>query len=417
MIDCWRSGSAGPFARRMGNPGMQETNTVVALARCNDYESARVRAAVQEALGLVPGIDELVASRGRVLLKPNLLSSNDPPERAVNTHPELVRAVAEFFVERGWRVFIGDSCGNLSPGSTGRAIRVTGLDRVAAEVGARLVDFDRAPCVEVEVPTCRVLRRVRIPRLIHEVDLFVTLPKLKTHGLTLLTGAVKNQFGLTPGRGKKEIHMAAPRPSALADAVLDIYTVARPHLAIMDAVVGMEGNGPAAGPPRKMGLILAGCDCVALDAVAARIMGFGCDEVDTIRLGRERGLGEARWEKIKVLGMPLEDAMALDFKRPTGPARSMLMNLIPAPLLRWMFHLAGTSHAVVAHDRCVLCGDCIANCPAGALRELNGRIETDRRLCIACYCCAEVCKQRAISMQRPLAGRLLHGLRQLLRRP
>ena len=393
------------------------TKPAVALVRCGDHDPVRVREAVRGAIELLPCAKGLIKPGLKVLLKPNLLSVNDPPERAVNTHPEFVRAVAAFFIARGCKVVIGDSCGSLSPGSTGRAIRTTGLDRVANEVGAEIVDFDKAPSVEVEVADHRVLERVRIPRLIREVDLFVTLPKLKTHGLTLLTGAVKNQMGLISGRGKKDIHLAAPKPAALANAVLDIYSVARPHLAVMDAVVGMEGNGPAAGRPREIGLVIAGDDCSALDTVAAEIMGYDPGEIDTLRLGRERGLGVGRLDEIALLGAPLHEVIVPDFKKPAlhgGGAAALA--LIPTPLLRWFFHVVGSTYATVMDDRCILCGECVANCPAGALREVNGRMEVDRRRCIACYCCSEVCNHRAIVMKRPLPGRLIHGLRQLVRR-
>ena len=394
---------------------MRDRNSTVALIRCDDYDPGRVRAAIRKAISLLPRAGELLKPGQRVLLKPNLLSSNDPIETAINTHPEFVRAVAELFTERGCKVFIGDSCGNLARGSTEKAIAETKLDRVAEEVGAEIVNFDKAACVEVEVPNHRILARVRIPRLVQEVDLFVTLPKLKTHELTLLTGAVKNQYGLIPGKGKKEIHMRAPKPALLADAVLDVYSAARPHLAVMDAITGMEGKGPAAGDPRHMRLVLAGEDCLAVDAVAAKIMGFGRDAVDTIRLGRERGIGIGRLAEIKLLGLPLAEAIVPGFKKPAGPAVSILLRLAPTPLLRWGFHISGSAHAAVIHRQCVLCGDCVANCPVGALVEKNGRIETIAEKCIACYCCSEVCKERAIVMRRPFAGRILQRIRRLIR--
>jgi uncharacterized protein (DUF362 family)/Pyruvate/2-oxoacid:ferredoxin oxidoreductase delta subunit len=388
----------------------------VVLVKCPDYDRGRVRAAVAEAVSRIAGPWDAAGAGRRVLLKPNLLSSSDPPERAVNTHPEFVRAVAELFIARGWKVLIGDSCGSLSPGSTGKAIAVTGLDRVAADLGAEIVDFDKAPCVEVPAPQGRILRTVKIPRLVHEVDLFVTLPKLKTHGLTLLTGAVKNQFGLVPGNGKKNIHLAAPKPAALADALLDVYSVARPHLALMDAIVGMEGNGPSAGEPRPVRLVMASDDCLSLDAVVARITGYKFDEVDTLRLGQKRGLGEARIEDIHLYGAPLGEAIVPDFRKPPLKVQNRALKLAPNFLIRWGLETVGGTYAAVLDDRCVLCGECIANCPAKALKEVGGKVRGDRSLCIGCYCCSEVCARRAIVMRRPFAGRLLHALARLAQR-
>ena len=385
------------------------------MTACRDYERGRVRAAVREAIESLPAADRFFRPGSKILLKPNLLSSNDTPDRAINTHPEFVRAVAELFVERGCKVLIGDSCGSLTPGSTQRAISATGIDRVADEVGAEVVDFDRCACVDVETPNYRVLPSFRIPRVAREVDLFVTLPKFKTHGLMLLTGAVKNQFGLIPGRGKKNIHLIAPKPETFAHALLDLHAAARPHLAVMDAIVGMEGNGPAGGEPAEVGLVMAGNDCIALDAVAAEIMGYERGEVSTVRLGHERGLGVGRLEDIRLLGLPLERAVLADFGKLASRREETLARMLPSPVLRWLIEQAGAARATVLEERCVLCGECVRNCPVGAMREVDGRIRVDAGRCITCYCCSEVCKKQAIRMRRRLFGRAIHWTRRLVR--
>jgi uncharacterized protein (DUF362 family)/Pyruvate/2-oxoacid:ferredoxin oxidoreductase delta subunit len=386
----------------------------VSIVRCATYDRERVRAAVAEALRLLPELRDVRG--GTVLLKPNLLSANDPPERAVNTHPEFVRAVGEFFRERGvGRLILGDSCGSLAPGATSRAIAMTGLDRVAEDLGAELFDADRAPSEEVAIPDGRILKSVRLPKLLREIDLLVTLPKMKTHGLTLITGAVKNQLGLVPGRGKKDTHLAAPSPAAMAQALLDIHSIVRPGLAVMDGVLAMEGNGPAAGRPREAGLALAADDCLAMDVVMARLTGFDPEEVDGIRFGRERGLGVGDPGQIRLRGVPLAEAAMPDFAKPPAIVRRAMRTLIPDRLWRWAFGVAGNAYAVVMDDRCVRCGECVANCPAKAISARDGRIVVDPALCIACYCCSEVCKARAIRFQRPLAGRMLLALRRLRR--
>jgi uncharacterized protein (DUF362 family)/Pyruvate/2-oxoacid:ferredoxin oxidoreductase delta subunit len=313
-------------------------------------------------------------------------------------------------------VLIGDSCGSMAPGSTGQAIRTTGLDRVAQATGAEMVDFDRAPSIEMPIADGRVLRTVKVPQLIREVDLFVTLPKLKTHGLTLLSGAVKNQLGLVPGKGKKDIHLLAPKLEMMAEALLDIHSLVRPRLAVMDGIIAMEGNGPAAGQPRAVGLVIASADAVSLDAVAAEVIGCDRGEVDTTRLGHERGLGIGRIEEIDLSGVPLNEAIVQDFKKPPRKVTSGLFKLMPSFLLRWMIDNVGAAHAEVMDDRCVLCGECVANCPAKAIKKVGGRMRADRRLCISCYCCSEVCARRAITMRRPLGGRALHALARLARR-
>ncbi len=383
---------------------------VVSIVRCADYDRARVRAAVREALRLLPEAGEIVRPGQAVLLKPNLISSSDPPERAVNTHPEFIRAAAEFFIERGARVFIGDSCGSLAFGSTGRAIEVTGLHAVAAETGAQLLDFDRLPSRPRAVPGARVLHTIELPDVLAEMDLIVTLPKFKTHGLTLMTGAVKNQLGLIPGKGKKDAHVAAPKPALMAEALVDVQSAVLPRLAVMDAILGMEGNGPTAGDARAVGLVLASADCVALDAVAADLMGYAPGEVETTSAAAARGLGVCRLEDILIAGCPLAEARLKNFRRPPAAIRNAVHRVVPAFVIRWMYEQAGTTHADVLDDRCATCGECLANCPVGALRREDGRIRTDRDRCISCHCCAEVCRHKAIRLRRPLAGRIVHAI-------
>jgi uncharacterized protein (DUF362 family)/NAD-dependent dihydropyrimidine dehydrogenase PreA subunit len=382
----------------------------VAVVRCTAYERKRLRDSVEGIFDLAPEAAAKLSRGAAVLLKPNLLSSTDPPERAVNTHPEFVRAVAEFCRDRGCVVRIGDSCGSLAPGSTRSAIEISGLDKVAQETGAELVNFDTAPSVEVPIPNGRILRRVRISKPALDAAVLITLPKMKTHGLTLLTGAVKNQLGVVPGAGKKDIHCAAPKPASMSQALVDIYSVLRPHVALMDGIVAMEGNGPAAGEPRNVGLVLGSDDGVALDAVVARIMGYPDDVVMTTRLANAQGLGNGDRSAIRTVGLPLAEAAVPDFKRPPHRLQGVLFKFIPDFLASWVFGQLGSAHPVILEDRCALCGECVLNCPVHALRIEHRRLITRPAECISCYCCSEVCRQRAIRMRRPLVGRALHGL-------
>lgn len=387
---------------------------VVSLVRCRNYDGKLVQDAVARALEDVPGANDLLRSGARVLLKPNLISSSDPPERAVNTHPEFVRAVAGYCARRGCSVLIGDSCGSMTPGSTRRALEVTGLDRVAADTGAEMVNFDLAPAVTVAIPSGRVLRRIRLCRVVQEVDVIITLPKFKTHGLTLLTGAVKNQFGCVPGRAKKDTHLAAPKPATMAQALVDIFSVARPHLAVMDAITGMEGNGPVAGRPREIGLVLASRDCVALDAVMAALTGLAPGVVMTTRLAHERGLGVGDIAAIDTAGVPLAEATLTGFVLPPYRVQGLLFALAPARFLSWLADQAVSERPVVSDELCVGCGQCVTNCPAGAMRLSEGKAVCNHNACIGCYCCLEVCERRAIEMRRRPLGRFVRFVRRTL---
>ncbi|MFO7956551.1 MAG: DUF362 domain-containing protein [Candidatus Brocadiia bacterium] len=379
----------------------------VHAARCLTYEPDHLRSAVCECLQALGLADKLLRPGHTVLLKPNLLSPWDPPEKAVNTHPEFVAAVAGLCAERGCRVLIGDSCGSLGAGSTRRAMEVTGLLEVAERTGAELVDFDRAPALTVECPDPMVLKEpFHVTSAYAGADVVVTLPKLKTHGLTLLTGAVKNQFGMIPGRGKKDVHLRAPKPDTMAQALVDVYSTVKPHLAIMDAVMGMEGAGPAAGSPRRVGLVLASDDGVALDAVEAAVMGIEEGRVLTTQYAHRRAVGCGRLADVGVSGLPVSEAAVEGFKKPAYRTQNALMRIVPEFAVRWLFSQFGSTFPQVEHGACILCGECVRNCPASALSRLNGRIEVARQRCIGCYCCTEVCRERAIQMRRPLLGRV-----------
>ncbi len=373
--------------------------SVVSITCCPDYKRDAVRQAVEKAIGVLPGTDALFSTGTTVLLKPNLLSASQPPENAVNTHHAIIRGVADYCIKRGCRVLIGDSCGSLSPGSTRRALEVSQAVEAAGESGADIVNFDTAPFRKVAVAGGKVLEEVNIAGAVLDADVVITLPKLKTHGLTLLTGAVKNQFGTVPGRHKKEIHIRAPKPAKLSEAVVDVFSAARPHLAVMDATVAMEGNGPAGGRPREVGLMLSSCDPVALDAVAGAIIGYRPDQIATTTFAAARGLGNGQLKNIQVRGLPLERVRVTDFRRPSAGRRKLLWHIVPSSLSRYLIGNFGNSHPVILHERCTRCRECIVNCPAGALEMQEGRVSFRSKRCIGCYCCSEACPRAAIEFR------------------
>lgn len=385
------------------------SDPTVSIVRCTSYEPEPTEAAVREALEAVPETNSLLQPGARVLLKPNLLSARDRPESAVNTHPAVIRALALYCRQKGCEVAIGDSCGSLSSGSTKRALKVAQVPQIAEEVGAEVLDFDRQERIEVEVAHGEVLHTVTLAQPVVEADVLIGLPKMKTHGLTTLTGAVKNQFGCMPGRLKKDTHLEAPNPDTMSRALVDVYSAARPDLVVMDGIQAMEGHGPVAGQVRDVGLLLAADDAVAMDAVFAHLVGRKPEDVATTLYAAERGLGIAALASIQTVGVPLGDARMADFDVPGGLIQSHLLKIIPDSVVRWMFNQWGATRPAIMDDECILCGQCVANCPAGALKEKDGHIEVNPERCIGCYCCTEVCDQRAITMKRSLLGRLFGG--------
>lgn len=389
----------------------------VSIIRCDSYDVPQVYTAVKTALEQVDGIHSLVSQKKKVLLKMNLLSSSLGPEHAVNTHPSVVRALVDFFQkEVGAEVYLGDSCGSVRDGSTNKAFRVTRLDKVAEETGATWVNFDKDKHIEVKKLNGAIIPTFRMARTVKDVDLVVSVPKLKTHGLTKYTGALKNTLGVIPAKGKKDIHIQAPKPSVFAQALIDVYEEVTPHLTLMDGVVGMEGNGPNAGSPRKVGLIIAGNNGVALDAVASSIIGYEPLAIPTIRYAQERGLGSAELEKINIRGERLSEVSVPDFKKPGNAAHDFAINFLPGFMFAKIFDVSCDSYSTVHEPNCTKCYSCIKNCPVGAITPTGtgGTARVDKEKCIGCFCCDEVCDSKAIVMEKHTIGKVFMGIAKLL---
>ncbi|MFA6001477.1 MAG: DUF362 domain-containing protein [Thermoleophilia bacterium] len=378
---------------------MEKPATRVAITRCDDYDNARVQAAVKESLALIGGLTDIIKPGDRVLLKANLLAPVDPKE-SVTTHPAVVRAVIELVREAGGIPIVADSPGYFYAGGKCRALTMCGLKDVADEMGAESTQFEAMEngFVETEVPDGVYLSRIFAARLALEADVIVTLPKLKTHASTWYTGAVKNMFGAVATHTRKEAHKLATY-ERFSGSVVDIFSVLRPHLAIMDAVVGMEGEGPRHGSPRQTGLIIASKDAVALDAVASKIIGFDPMEVFTTKDATARGLGNGIIEEIDIRGERMAD-VAVDYEKPSGKR----VNMHP-----WMMKVGYRFVRVRPEclvEKCDKCGICAKSCPVDAI-EMNPYPDIDREKCIECFCCNEMCPTAAMEIGKNWLARRL----------
>ncbi len=365
----------------------------VSLVRCADYDLSNLKRAVTLALDKLGGAARLVRKGQKVLLKPNVMMPK-PLGFAANTHPEFVRAVIEVFRAAGAEVWVGESSAGSQAGLTltKKALAASGLERVAAETGARLINFDLDGVVPARLAN-RFVSEVPIAQAVRQADLVVSLPKLKTHTYAvLLTGAVKNLYGCVPGQIKAEFHRRAPRPAEFYTVIRDIYGSIRPGLAIFDAVEAMEGDGPSAGRPRPLGLVIASLDPVAADAAAAEVIGVPALKVLTTRLCHEAGLGVGDPRRIEFAGEALESVRAADFIKP----KTAVVNPV---LYRIILKLTETVPEI-DEARCSLCRVCVQSCPMKAIAEKDKRMVIDRSVCIRCFCCGEVCQEQAITPWR-----------------
>jgi uncharacterized protein (DUF362 family)/NAD-dependent dihydropyrimidine dehydrogenase PreA subunit len=327
----------------------------------------------------------------RILIKPNVLRASEASEGIV-THPALLRAVVEK-VEglQPAAIVVGDNPGVVSYGANEESFRKTGLMEAACG-HYRNIGND----------SCRVefnpdfLPAVSLSRAVLEADIIVSLPKFKTHGLTVVTGAIKNSYGFLPGAVKAKLHKAAGNPERFHEAIVEVFRLRVPDLFIVDAVVGMEGNGPAGTDLRQIGLILASDNAVALDAVIATLMGCAPDRLRFLRKAREAGLGDYDLKTIDIIGelKPLPD-----FKLPPLGGEAVLHNPAMQAALRSRMSMRPQADPA----RCTGCGTCIDQCPVSALSMQENLPRVDADTCIACFCCQEICPEQAITLRNSRA--------------
>jgi len=366
----------------------------VSIIRCQSYNPQVLQDKVKEAVDLIGGISGFIKPRSRVLIKPNLLMAKEP-EFGVTTHPEVLRAVIRLLKGINCDIFVGDG-----PSVWGGYIENvddvyerTGTKRVCEEESVRLVRFDKK----------RMRGKFPLAASLDECDYVVNIPKFKTHTFTLLTGAIKNLFGFVWGTFKTELHKNYFKEEDFAAVLVDILEEVRPTLTIVDAIVSMEGDGPATGGKlRDTGLLLAGADCVAVDAVLALIMGINPLDVLSTKEAARRGLGTADIKSISIEGQRIGNIKAEPFMLPT----TSMARKIP----RQIANLAGKFiryYPYVLKGSCIKCRACIDACPAKVISMKNNSIVFDYRGCIACFCCEEACPASAIKVKKSLLARII----------
>jgi len=323
---------------------------------------------------LIPlgGMSRFVDRGDRVLLKVNLLSAREP-EKAVTTHPEVVRAVAKAVTEAGGTPYIGDSpSGRFTERALRKAYMRSGLEAVAKEEDISL-NWDTGSR-RSDIPEGVRLKQSSVCNFVLEADKIIALPKLKTHSLQYMTLACKIMYGAIPGLTKARYHAQFPRRSAFADMMLDVTTFIRPALFIMDGILGMEGQGPGSGDPVNLGWLLASTDPVAMDIAVCRLIGIEPVAIPALKRAKVRKL----WpEEIEYPILTPEDIAYQGFKLPN--TTDYLLTGKKTPPKRPM-----------VTDKCIACGDCAEICPKEAIQIKDERASIDDSKCIRCFCCHEV---------------------------
>jgi uncharacterized protein (DUF362 family) len=342
----------------------------------SSYENINIHTLL-EPLG---GMKHFIKKGDHVLLKTNLLLPSDP-NKAVVTHPAVIKAIAQSVIQVGGVPFIGDSpSGQFTKRRLEKAYQKSGLLSLAKELGIEL-NYDTG-ITKIAIPQGKKLKKTVFCNYVLNADTIIAVPKIKTHSYMIMTLATKIMYGAIPGLTKAKYHSLFIRRTAFADMLLDVLSVRKPDLIIMDGIIGMQGDGPSGGTPVDLGLLLASEDAVALDLAILYLLGIEPVRIPTLRQAKIRRLWPSQTE------YPLlspENVRYAGFQLPTS-AHSLLSatknHQRPRPT-----------------EKCTACGDCVTICPKQAIQIKSERAAIDYTKCIACYCCHEICPYEAITLE------------------
>jgi uncharacterized protein (DUF362 family)/Pyruvate/2-oxoacid:ferredoxin oxidoreductase delta subunit len=352
------------------------------------------------------GIEQFLSPEENLALKVNLLVAT-PPEKAATTHPSLAAGMGKILREQGANPFVIDSptaAYHFDQKTLERLYRKTGLAQAAHEADMELNYDTRA--VNISYPEGQFFQQFDLLTPLVQADGVFNLCKLKTHSFMGMTGAVKNLFGAIPGRAKVGFHGKLPNPDLFAQMLLDLSACVGPRLSVMDAVVGMEGNGPNNGSPRQIGLLLAAENPLALDIVVSAMIGLREENNPLLQEAQKRGLSPSTLEDVELIGMDRAELPLPNFalpdtfqRRGSGSGGLTWFQETFSPFIKDAFSLKPD----IQQDICIACGDCKEICPMDAItihrqEKCYARIHYDD--CIRCYCCHETCPQDAIDLKK-----------------
>ncbi len=376
-----------------------------AVVKCGDYAQAEVDAAVRRSFDLLGGLGSIVKPGMRVAIKANLLKKAKP-EDCVCTHPALVCAVAKQISELGAFAVIGDSPGGpFTEGFLRGIYRESGMEQAAQQSGAQL--NANTSYSEVKFPEGVSVKALDVCDYLLQADVIINVAKLKTHGLTVYTGAVKNMFGAIPGTAKVEYHFRMPELDRFCNMLIDITECVKPAFNLIDAVMGMEGEGPGSGTPRFVGCLIASQSPYAADMAGISLMNQDPMSIATIEQANKRGLLPKDLSGLELVGDDIQTLIVKDFNVPSARIVRLRPRMAPEIMMNFVERMLKPK-PIFLKESCIGCGDCMRSCPPKAITIENRLAKADLKKCIRCFCCQELCPRHAIKIKR---SRILQRLK------
>jgi len=364
----------------------------VVILKCEEYNPKFIYERIEYALNLI-GFEP--KKYKKLLFKPNLLMRKKP-EEVTTTHPAVLEAVINLFKKEGVDFIVADSPGG--PYNKKRLENIyegTGIKEVCEKTGAKL-NYN-TDLVEIEISGESKLKTLPLIYPFKECEGVISLAKLKTHRMSVYTGAVKNLYGMIPGGYKVELHFRLREVERFMDLLLDLYKSVNPVLSIIDGVIAMEGEGPSQGTPRKLGVLIVSDDALAADYAASKIIGLKEEDFPLIKRAIKRGMFKE--EDVVFLGENIDDVKVSDFKIPAKKDITFIKGIFPKAIEDYLKELM-TPKPYVNLNLCKGCAECYMTCPPKAISIIEKKAKIDYKKCIKCFCCHELCPEKAIKVKR-----------------
>lgn len=312
--------------------------------------------------------------RKKVFLKPNMLRAAKPGDGVV-TNPQLIFETVAYLLARGADVIVGDNAAPDNRRGTQEIARECGFSEAACGTFRNIGKYTKKIRRQKNL-----LKEVYVSREITDCDLLISLPKFKTHELTIMSVALKNQFGIIPGGLKPYIHALFPKLDDFSKVLIEIYDIRPPDVVIVDCLDITDARGKRFAPQK----IIAGNNGYAIDYVCALMAGISPYDIPLLRIAKEEGLFDP--DNIEIIG---EFEKLADYATPFRfPLRTSVVEFVA----KILYKLQISRIPIIDDTRCSKCLSCENVCPKRAIKDLR----IDYNKCIKCYCCIEVCPEAAI---------------------